>query len=461
MNKGYMGIDLGTSSVKVIMRYENGEIQKSKAEYSEISPKGWCEAIASAARNLDTEGCVGVGLSSQVGTYIINDTDVISWNDKCGADEVKEIKSRFDRDFFVEEISMPHPDISSYPVPRLKVIQKKYGNNSKVCQPKDMIIRYLTGKYATDKYSWRGLANASTEKYSQSLLAETGTPDLPPILGYARCAGNVTSDASISTGIPEGTPVYTGLNDFYASIVGMGISSVGEAFDITGTSEHLGVISDSLCKDTLMVSSPYIQNYVHYGVTASSGASIKFALKNFGCADLVIDENLIVNSPVFLPYLNGERAPIFDPDATGMFFGINSRCTQKHMMYSVFEGVVMSLYHIYENLGVPPFKKLTVSGGAADIDLLNRLKAEIFDTPIATLHEPDTSALGAVMTAMIGSGAYKNPQDAAKDMCKPKEIILPSGNLGNIMKKRFEIYKEVYIQTKNTAGKLRNIYNEQ
>ena len=457
MNKGYMGIDLGTSSVKIIIYHQNGEIQKSRAAYEEISPDGWYNAVLKAIAELDTSECVAIGLSSQVGTYIINGKDVIGWSDRCGAEETLEIKNKYSKELFVKEISMPHPDIISYPIPRLMYIRKKYGENARVCQPKDMIIQRLTGNCVTDKYSWRGLANTKNSTYSKMFIKEVGSPILPPIADYFQHVGIINEAVSKATEIPPKTVVYTGLNDFYASLMGMGILSSGEMFDITGTSEHLGIITDSLCSETAMVSSPYIQNYVHYGVTASSGVSAKFAMNCFYADDFVPDAETVKASPVFLPYLNGERAPIFDADASGMFFGINGGCTKKHLTYSVFEGIVFSLYHIYEHLGMPDIQKLTVSGGAANIPLLNTLKAEIFGTDIYVLQESDTSALGAAMVAAVGSGAYENMVEAFQKMCKTKETVSGYGNLKPLMLKRFEIYKELYHQTKNTNYKLKEV----
>ena len=128
MNKksSVLGIDLGTSSVKIIKRYEDGTVEKAKASYKEISPATWWNAICEALSQLDLSDVAAVGLSSQVGTYIIDGEQVISWNDGAGLEELKEVQELYSTETFMEEISMPHPSIVSYPIPRLRYIKKRF-----------------------------------------------------------------------------------------------------------------------------------------------------------------------------------------------------------------------------------------------------------------------------------------------------------------------------------------------
>ena len=129
MNKSVLGIDLGTSSVKILQLFQNGEIVKSRAAYDEISPKGWWNAICDALNQLNLESVEAIGLSSQVGTYIVNGKDVISWNEAAGQKELECIKKTYSTELFMEEISMPHPNIVSYPIPRLKYIKTQFFHN--------------------------------------------------------------------------------------------------------------------------------------------------------------------------------------------------------------------------------------------------------------------------------------------------------------------------------------------
>ena len=440
MNKGILGIDLGTSSVKLLLRFDNGEIRKAKCVYEEKTSKGWVEAICRAFKELDTSEIKAIGLSSQVGTYIINEKDVISWDTGVGKEELEEIKKSYSIDEFIREIDMPHPYIISYPIPRLMYIKKHYECVTSVYQPKDYLCKVLTGNLVTDQYSFRGLVHTRNGVYSDFFLSKIGVDKdiLPKVIPYNQIAGMTTKECEKIIGIPEGIPVYTGLNDFFASVFGMDIQNAGDVFDITGTSEHLGVLTNTLDKDTKMVSGVYFDNFIHYGVTASSGASLTFALREFKVEDMDIKACLKNNPPIFTPYLNGERAPIFDSDARGVFFGLNSNCTKQDMAYSVLEGVVFSLYHIYESMGKPDFKNIKISGGAAENKILNTLKAEMFEKDILVLSENDTSALGAVKVAAMAL----NPDISQFNSIK--ETVSPTGEFKEILNKRYEVYKNLY-----------------
>lgn len=476
--KSVLGIDLGTSSVKVLQRYADGTVIKSKRSYKEIGTEGWWNAVCSALSEVTLEDVEAIGLSSQVGTYIIDGQDVIGWDCGIGAEELTQIKKQYSRELFLKEISMPHPNIASYPIPRLKYIWEHYPNAKKVCQPKDYICEQLTGNRVTDPYSWRGLANLETKKYSAYFLKAIGLTEdyLPEMLDAAALAGYTrervlcTEDAEgrgADTGgvqkkrgsvvLPEGISVYVGLNDYYASLLGMGIQNVGDMFDISGTSEHLGVIERSVNVDTKLVSGPYLHDYVHYGVTASSGASLDFGLQFYESGRIALETEQKRNPPIFLPYLNGERAPIWDADARGMFFGISAGCSKEDMTYAVMEGVVFSLYHIYESMGKPDAALMRIAGGAAVNPVLNQLKAEMFGIPAAVMEEKDTSALGAAMTAAVGAGWYADFGEAAGDLCKIKERIEPVGTYRGWLEKRFSIYKKLYPAVKEQYKELRGI----
>ena len=446
MNKSVLGIDLGTSSVKILQKFQSGKIAKSRASYEEISPEGWWKAICHALGQLELDKVEGISLSSQVGTYIVNGRDVISWNDSAGSEELKAIKETYSQEVFVKEISMPHPNIISYPIPRLKYIKGHFERIDSVCQPKDFICKHLTGEWVTDPYSWRGLANLEKKEYSSYFLKELGIDlkILPKMLDYTDLVGYTKEIQLAENRLAAGIPVFVGLNDYFASLLGMGVQKEGDLFDISGTSEHVGVIQKELDMETELVCGPYLNGNVQYGVTASSGASIKFGMRIYEDLQIDLDTMKKTNPPVFLPYLKGERAPIWNPDARGVYFGIEEGCTREMLAYAAMEGVVFSLYHIYETMGKPTANSMKVSGGAAVIPALNQLKAEMFDLPVDVLEENDTSALGAALIAAQKIGWYVNFSEATQKNCIVSRRILPSKNHREWMLGRYEIYKELY-----------------
>ena len=305
-------------------------------------------------------------------------------------------------------------------------------------------MELLTGEQISDCCSWRGLWNF--EKGSISVkLKEQFAPglELPGMLQPTDLAGCVTSRAAMEFGLAQGTPVYVGLNDFYAGLLGMGIIREGDMFDISGTSEHVGVISREVLP-TDMVSGPYLRHCVTYGGTKASGVSCDFGRRELYAGDWNTEEILKSQPPIFLPYLRGERAPIFNEDARGVFFGIHDRTDRKQMGYSVLEGVVFSIYDIASRLTMDTNGVLICGGGSSVNPCMTMLKAELFDMEIRTVSEPDTSALGAAMTAMVGAGVFSDYEEACREAVHYTQSVYPTGVCRELLLERFGLYRRVY-----------------
>ena len=459
MSKALLGIDLGTSSIKVLLRHGDGRIEKAKATYDEISPSGWLHAMKTALRMLDLTAVAAVSLSSQTGTYVVNGRDVITWSDPAGKEELPRIRGAFSADTFLSEIGMPHPAITSYPLPRLLYIKEHFERVESICQPKDLIFTYLTDLQKSDVWTWRGLAHPEKRCYSKALPWCLGLDIswLPPLFDAADVGGYVTEQAAAETGLPTGTPVVLGLNDFFAGLVGMGVPSLAAVFDITGTSEHFGTVESTFTPETGMVSGRFLTGFVHYGGTASSGTSLAFGMRELGAEQGALGDYLAADPPIFLPYLNGERAPIFDPHARGVFFGIGKNCTKAQMSYAVLEGVAFSIYHIARHLGRLPAGDILLGGGAAKDPLLCSIKATLFDRRFVTLEESDTSALGAAMLAGCGIGVFADLAAATEACVRRKTVHEPLTAWRDKLLARFAIYEQLYTALKPQFEQLKEI----
>ena len=239
----------------------------------------------------------------------------------------------------------------------------------------------------------------------------------------------------------------------------MGIVKSEMAFDITGTSAHIGYTSDTLDRDTGMVSGPYFVGNVYYGVTASCGAALDFGIQNFGFDNIDIQSSLDKGAPIFLPYLSGERAPIWDSFARGMFFGISCDTKKEDLAYSVLEGVAFSEYHVYETLGIKDKPRAIVTaGGAAKDKKFNMLKASLYGVPVVTLEEKDTSAYGACMIAAVATGIYPDIIGASNDMCRIESVSEPA--LLPKLRERYELYKKLYETNKENFIKFCELRKE-
>ena len=454
MKNFYLGIDFGTSSIKAILQSLDGEKHKLKVNYLSNTVSAYNialkEIISLSLQKINGGNILAISFSSQVGTYIINEQDVISWQSPVSKDELKYIKKKITKERFVKEISMPHPDIISYPLPRLLYIKSKYGNGATILQPKDLLIKELIGEAVTDVYSMRGIVNLQTGKYAKGIMEELGLDFvLPKVKFPTDLAGCVTPEASTEYNLPIGTKIYLGCNDFYAGLIGMGIYSIGDAFELSGTSEHIGYISSSLDEES-HVSGAFFNGFCNYGGTKSSGTSCAFAINNFGIEDLDFDALITSNPPIFLPYLQGERAPIYDENARGVYFGLNEKTTKSEMAYATLEGVVFSLYDIIKSMNAPKFNRLICGGGSSSDKLMAKLKAELFDAEIVNVVENDASALGAVILAMVGNGEFLDVQTAIKHLVEFKGKTKPSGKYRQLLFKRFSVYRSIYNNLKDT-----------
>ncbi|MEA4888966.1 MAG: FGGY-family carbohydrate kinase [Clostridiaceae bacterium] len=448
-----LGIDLGTSSVKLLLRHEDGSIEKAKCAYGVKDFAGWWQALVQAARQLDLTNVTALGLSSQVGTYLVDEEHIIAWSAPEGFTELQETKAAFEQSVFIREITMPHPDILSFPLPRLRYIRKTYPGASSICMPKDLLIQQMTGTRITDIYSWRGLADLEHGRYSRFFLDWLGIAAdmLPPLAQPADCAGVVQASVTRQLGLPANTRVIVGCNDFFAGLLGMGVSNEGDLFDITGTSEHIGGIAKSALPTAPPVSGRYFSGFVRYGVTGSSGAAHQFGL---GLYKEKIDAASCIarGAPLFLPYLNGERCPVCDPQASGAFVGIRGGCSNDMLAYAVKEGIAFNLRQILELLHMDG-DNLLLSGGSAQDDELNQIKADILQKRVFALHEPDASAMGAMMLAGMGCGVFADMKDAIARCRGPVRIISPRDGL--FIPERFERFKEIYPALHENFDRLR------
>ena len=458
--KYYLGIDLGTSSVKGILKSPGGSAIKAKRGYNGSEPSAWLAAVKELIAELKCRldgNIAAIALSSQVGTYIVDGKDVISWRSSIGREELEHIRSLVSQDEFIGGIGMPHPELISYPLPRLLYIQRHYGKTAEVLMPKELLIRELTGRTVTDVFSMRGAADSRSKRYATEIIKALGIElKLPELKGPTDLAGYVTDDAAMSYGLESGIPVYLGCNDFFAGLLGMGIYDEGDFFDLSGTSEHIGYVSKDV-NEKGFVSGGYFSGNCTYGGTKASGASCDLAIRNFGIEDIELDHVLSQKPPVFLPYLCGERAPIFDENARGVYFGLNGGCDKKCLAYATLEGVVFSLYDIASSMNAPKPERLVCGGGSARNSLMNTLRATLFDCEVVSVCENDTSALGACILAMVGEGVYSDVPKAIEACVKYMPSVRPDEKHREILKKRFDIYKELYGDLRQTFEKFNNI----
>lgn len=457
----YLGLDMGTSSIKSMVVTESGEISVFRDRYPSPLPLGWEESVGTCIRK--AVGVMGgspkaISICAQVGSYLLESDGsdspaILQWGAGGGKESLHKILSEVQDSFFREHISMSHPPLESYPLIRFDQMKRQnrelWERCTAIMAPKDYLYRSLTGLYVSDPYTWRGLANLEHCRFLPDLMErfKLNRDWFPQLARPWEAPGKISREASQKLDIPEGIPVFLGCNDFFAGVLGMGCCEGGSAFDITGTSEHVGMILRQDMPGAL-ISGPYFKGYAVYGVTASSGISMDWAFEQFHDRvqpdfGRILDDPR--SAPVFLPYLNGERAPVWNSKARGNFFGLERRHTKQDLFYSVIEGVAFSIKHIWDMLGsgTEAVEQIRVSGGASSDLFLNRMKASLLKRPVVPARQKECGALGAVILAMYGSGIYHSLAEGQEDLCEVGSPVLPEKELASVLLSRYEVYREV------------------
>ena len=506
------GIDLGTSSCKVGLFDPAGHprgfgqagfsIARGPQGLAEQDPHAWWPAVCQAVRQalqasgVHAEHIAAVGLSGQVGTHVLIDRacqplrPAISWQDTRAHAEVGVLRERVGRERLGAALGIDLPPGPAWPLPRLLWLQRHapeaLAQTWRMLQIKDYVAYQLTGELATDASSWRGLVGLPGAEIAADLLRELGLPVdlLPPRHLPSAVMGRVSPAAAEASGLVAGTPVVTGWNDLNCGLLGTGVVAAGMGFDIGGTSEHLGVAlapdaplqpADGLMLAPYLTHDPAGPARVCYGVTSAGGGSLEWYASQF-VPDLLAAyglalppesaawlEALAAETPpgadglLFLPYLHGERAPIWDSAARGVFFGLSGRHRHPHFTRAVLEGVAFSLRQV---LGVvettvgAPVDSIHTSGGPASLALWNQIKADVLNRPVVVPTITHAACLGAAMLAAISSGWYAGAMPAAAAMVHAGQTFEPHVERAARYEPLYALYASLYPQLRTAFAQL-------
>jgi xylulokinase len=496
------GIDLGTSSCKVGMFDAAGRplgfgqsafaLDRGPDGRAEQDPAAWWPAVCQAVRQAVASSGVAaasvaaIGLSGQVGTHLLVDRQLqplrpaLSWQDTRAQAEAAALLERLGRERLAMALGIDLPPGPAWPLPRLLWLQRtapeQLARTWRLLQVKDYVLFHLTGALATDASSWRGLLRLPGPEIAADLLRDLGLPDdlLAPRHPPAAVVGAVTPAAAEACGLAVGTPVVVGWNDLNCGLLGTGIVAPGMGFDIGGTSEHLGVAlaqaapvqhADGLMVASYLMEAPDGAARVCYGVTSAGGGSLEWYAGAF-VPDLLRSYGLSLPSGavnaleaeaaqvppgaeglVFLPYLNGERAPIWDSAARGVFLGLSSRHRHRHLARAVLEGVAFSLRQVLAAVeaatGVS-VGSVRVSGGPAGLRLWNQIKASALGRPLLVPAVTQAACLGAAMLAAVGAGWYPRAEAAAGAMVHAAAQVDPEPRHAARYDDVFAVYASLY-----------------
>lgn len=336
----------------------------------------------------------------------------------------------------------------------------------KFLAPNDYLLAKFTGRYVTDymnAHKW--YYDTGKRRYPKELLEETGIPEtmLPEVIAPGEYIGNITKETAEQTGLSCDTKAVASTYDAICSFVGSGVTCEGDASDVSGT---VTVFRAAASKKVAMTENkiqqiPYYEGGIHIvgGSNNMGGGLIEWVKQCYYQNEMLPYElmekdareaSLGAGGIIFLPYLLGERAPIWDCNARGVFFGLERMHTRKEMTRAVFEStgfIDLDMIAAIEETGIK-INSIRISGGLARINLISQIKADITGRKIQVLSEFETTATGAAMIALYGQKIYATLQEAADNFVKVRMVICPDKKNHEKYKELYRLYKETYYTLK-------------
>ncbi len=485
--KYYIGADLGTSALKLLLVNSYGEIVKTatrsypvqypKPAWSEQTPKDWWNAFLSGVKELtneiDPSQIKGIGVGGQMhGLVILDENDnvirpAILWNDGRTDKETAYLNEVIGK----EKLSQLTANIAfaGFTAPKILWLKNNEPENfkkiSKIMLPKDYLNYKLTGVHCTDYSDASGmlLLDVKNKCWSKEMLdiCNINNSQMPTLFESFETVGTLTSDIATEMGFDANTRVVAGAGDNAAAAIGTGTVTDGKCNISLGTSGTVFVSSDkfSVDKNNALHSFCHASGEYHLMACILSAASCNkwFCDDILGTDDYateasaITDNDLGRNDVFFLPYLMGERSPINDTDARGTFIGMRMDTKRKDMLLAVLEGVAFAIrdnFEIAKKQGI----NITCSslcGGGAKSELWQKILCNVLNVDITLLQTEQGPGYGAAMLAMVGCGEFADVKECANAFVKLKKTITPNAEISVRYEKQYEKFKEIYPTLKN------------
>lgn len=503
MTKQYLlGIDIGTSACKVALFSKDGKVEAAasgtypvyypKPGWAEQNPDEWWEAVCDTVQKvLDSSGIspseiAGVGIDGQSWSAIAIDKDgkVLAntpiWMDT----RAKSICDRVNKEIGAEKIfelcgNMLQPSYTTAKILWYKEnLPDVYEKTDKILQSNSFIAYRLTGVMTQDTSQGYGMHcfNMRTRAWDTDMCESMGIPVsfLPEIVPCHQIIGTVTKEAAEQTGLAPGTPVAAGGLDAACGTLGAGVVHEGEAQEQGGQAGGMSICIEEYAADPRLILGCHVvpNQWLLQGGTTGGGGVMRWLEREFGAYERSVaaekgrtslhqyNDQAEQAAPgsdglVFLPYMAGERSPIWDPNAKGVFYGLDFGKTKGHIIRSAMEGVAYSLKHnldIAESVGAH-VKELLAVGGSANSALWMQIKSDITGKSLAVPFSDTATTLGAALLAGVGVGMYENFEDAVAQTVKITRRYEPNMENHEIYRKNYETYLGLYENLKDLMKK--------
>jgi len=483
----YIGIDLGTSAVKLLLVDEGGRVINTVSKeyplyfphngWSEQEPEDWWNACLEGIPELlvgsDASDVKGIGCGGQMHGLVALDAEdrvlrpAILWNDGRTAEEVEYLNEVVGK----EKLSELTANIAfaGFTAPKLLWMKKHepelFGRIAKIMLPKDYINYRLTGVHCCDYSDASGMLLLDVEHkcWSAEILeiCSLSEAQMPNLYESYEVVGELCPSVAAQLGLPADVKVVAGAGDNAAAAVGTGTVGAGACNISLGTSGTIFISSERFGVDpnNALHALAHADGAWHLmGCMLSAASCNKWLCEeilktsDFAAEQAdITDEKLGRNPVYFLPYLMGERSPINDTNARGTFIGLSMDTTRSDLVQAVLEGVAFAIrdsFEVANSLGID-IKRSKLCGGGAKSPLWRKIIANVLNIALDIPQTEEGPGYGGAMLAMVGCGTYESVQAAVDALVHTAHTVEPDAEMAARYEVQYRKFRKIYPAIKN------------
>lgn len=476
----YIGVDLGTSAVKLLLMEESGKIEKIVSReyplyfphpgWSEQNPEDWMKEAMAGIKELTSEidrsQVAGIGCGGQMhGLVTLDEEDhvirpAILWNDGRTGAETEYLNTVIGKDRLSQYTA--NIAFAGFTAPKILWMKKNEPENfakvKKIMLPKDYLAYCMTGSFCTDLSDASGmlLLDVKNRCWSKEMLEICGITEeqLPKLYESWQVVGTLKPEIASELGLSADVKFVAGAGDNAAAAVGTGTVGDGQCNISLGTSGTVFISSKDFGVDenNALHSFDHADGRYHLMGCMLSAASCNkwWSEEILHTKDFAKEQEGIVklgeNQVFFLPYLMGERSPHNNPDARAVFFGMSMDTTREEMTQAVLEGVAFGLrdsLEVARSLGIK-IERTKICGGGAKSPLWKKIIANVMNLKVDVPAVEEGPSMGGAMLAAVGCGAYPDVKTIAEKFVHVVETVEPDPELVTKYEERYQKFKKLY-----------------
>lgn len=476
----FIGVDLGTSAVKLLLMDENGKICKIVSReyplyfphpgWSEQNPEDWfvqsMEGIRELTADCDKSQVQGISFGGQMhGLVALDNQDqvirpAILWNDGRTGKQTDYLNQVIGKDKLSEYTA--NIAFAGFTAPKILWLKENEPENfAKICKimlPKDYLAYKLSGSFCTEYSDASGMLLLDVEHkcWSEEMLGICGITkeQLPKLYESWEVVGTLKKEIAEELGLPESVKVIAGAGDNAAAAVGTATVGDGGCNISLGTSGTLFISSKKFGVDENNALHSFAHadgNYHLMGCMLSAASCNKWWMDEILKTKAYQEEQAGItklgeNRVFYLPYLMGERSPHNDPDARAAFIGMSMDTTREDMTQAVLEGVAFGLrdsLEVARSIGVSP-ERTKICGGGAKSPLWRKIIANVMNMKVGIIESEEGPGYGAAILAAVGCGVFSSVEEAAKKLVKVVATEEPDPELTAKYEERYQKFRKLY-----------------